>query len=396
MGIALNEALTMSAKSSKVKEESYEKYLTNQFNNESKWTNSNQKLLEANWTKLLDEQNEKLKSQKLGKLEGHFRHIVEEKKKAVASMLESLNEDENQRVHFQQRHLQKLRDIENLYQKMVLEVYTRYIEQVTSLHISALQFKGKSEEDQQNQLKRLEYINYLINQNQSNEEMKKKIDFRGWKDELKNKMYEEMNIASSKYEAELNAYRNKILAVESDYEREALKYRAQYDMLLRKDNESVEIITKQHTRIKELQDDINGLKEHLQEFNKDEVLRDTEIKDIKTSIYAILQRMKSETFESLNSLNSKTKKTLVKLHNSLGELKQLESTVTKILEQHYRLKKISQESLAQICDKRLCLQAKKTSLEEKFEALKGSLKDFLSGISVDNESEKVNPLLIIN
>lgn len=209
-------------------------------------------------------------------------------------------------------------------------------------------------------------------------------------------MYEEMNIASSKYEAELNAYRNKILAVESDYEREALKYRAQYDMLLRKDNESVEIITKQHTRIKELQDDINGLKEHLQEFNKDEVLRDTEIKDIKTSIYAILQRMKSETFESLNSLNSKTKKTLVKLHNSLGELKQLESTVTKILEQHYRLKKISQESLAQICDKRLCLQAKKTSLEEKFEALKGSLKDFLSGISVDNESEKVNPLLIIN
>ena len=57
---------------------------------------------------------------------------------------------------------------------------------------------------------------------------------------------------SNKYETEANNLRKSIQNVEAEYEREALKYRAQYNMLVRKDKESVDIISKQNARLKEL------------------------------------------------------------------------------------------------------------------------------------------------
>lgn len=326
----------------------------------------------------------------------HFASLVERKKRTISAMLDGLGEEEMQRRAFQQRHARKLRDIEHRYRQRVVEAHAEYTRHVGALHSHFVTLRARIDEEQSAALVRLRYVRHLVHQQHRGEELRKRIDFRGWQDELKNKMYEDMNIASSKYEAEMNRCRNVILKVEAEYEEEAIKHRAQYDMLMRKDADSVETITKQHSRIKELQDDINGLRENIVEFSKDELLRDLEIGQIRSAIHDMLKAMKKETVQRRNVMDEESQGILVKLHDTQRNLEEFLGAITKILDVHSRLKRISCEPICEIAAKKVALQTKKSALQDKYEALKGSLKDYLSGISVDNESEKINPLLIIN
>ena len=121
-------------------------------------------------------------------MRSNFLQLIDQKKTSIETLMQGIEQGENQRRNFQQRHSQKFSEINNLYQQKVVEMHTEYMRNISVLKEKYDSNLKNAKSEHSNSMKHLEVISHTLHKKQSAEELKAKIDFRGWKDELKNKV----------------------------------------------------------------------------------------------------------------------------------------------------------------------------------------------------------------
>ncbi|MES1902640.1 MAG: hypothetical protein MHPSP_001621 [Paramarteilia canceri] len=175
-----------------------------------------------------------------------------------------------------------------------------------------------------------------------------------------------------------------------------MKSRAQYNALERKNDESIAIIVKQHKKIQELSSEIYRYKDLINDAKKEQNLREHEMNSISLSMHASLTESKKNINVSRMKNVKSRNQNMYKIDVFLSYLKKFHAKLLNIIKMNNRINENCPDSLPHLLLKYSILKENNKELTHKSLALKGALKDYLSAISFDCESEALNPLLFIN
>ncbi|MES1902838.1 MAG: hypothetical protein MHPSP_002016, partial [Paramarteilia canceri] len=165
----------------------YEQYLHLEFNQLAKSANQNMKNLKNKYANLLKKEIASDFNQQSEKTLNHFRRIVEQKKEIIETLISKMNFDQEQNNQFEHRHVQKTEEIQQFYQKNLSENLNMYLHEVGFLHNKFLLFKKQIDNERHQSTERLHTVEFSVQNQARNDSLNSKINFRGRKDELKNK-----------------------------------------------------------------------------------------------------------------------------------------------------------------------------------------------------------------
>ncbi|MEN2497320.1 MAG: Dynein regulatory complex subunit 2 [Marteilia pararefringens] len=380
-----------------VLQQKYREYLERKYNSERRNRLHSEKMLKFKWLNLL--QNERIDKdcEYLANYSDHFRRLCEQKRERIDLMLSEIMDNSKTDKHFNKKHCEQLRNCEIYYSERVKEMMNSYGAKIMELHSAFANNQKLIDEEEDKAELKISAIDSTLGELFEERELKKKVLMRGWLDEMKNRTYEEINIENSKYETQISRLRNELVNTEVDYQRKALKYQAQYDMLQRKDAESKDIIIGQNRRLSELSSEITNLKDKLRECHKGHELLCKEMCTIKGDLQSKLKILKSDCIRVRQGLRNDCEFALERLSSCSENIKEQVRIFERLIAKNNKISESTNlKRTSGIKVKLESLRARRSNLEKRNSQLKQSLSEYLSGISIDEKSESINPLLIIN
>ncbi|XP_054831288.1 dynein regulatory complex subunit 2 isoform X1 [Eublepharis macularius] len=428
----------------KKKEDMLAQFLKDKLAKEERNSVLNMNKITLQWRTVLREVKARELRKDIEILSQTFERVVDCKDSVIKSLAKDLDEAEAQYTHALRSHLH---NIDELLQLQCCRL--GYLEEDYNAELEALQKEFDTErrkiiEYHEQEIRYLQDVLLAMEQNFGESEYEAKLDFQSTRDDIKNKNLEEKHYLRMQLEGKVEELWKRFQQALRNYTEATEDRKIAFEALKLKDEKSTKEIEMQMKKLQKMQDLILSLKNKIAAHVRESEEQNRRIRDEKEVVLKQLQMLKSE----MNQARAKARSNLAKLTvESCATLKVLQRVVQKgelILRLAEMCRKLESEEekvlpfyacslgweeqktvdqvalekpiepLAQMMDdyvglerfwqrynkvrlEQLSLQRTKAALAEDNRKLRHLLKQYLDGISVNDEVlSQINPLMIVN
>lgn len=428
----------------KKKEEMLAQFLKNKLVKEEKTSKFNLNKLNQQWRNYMREAKSKELKKELEILSQTFERVVDRKESVIKSLGKDLLEAEEQNAMALRSHIQIVDNLIDLLTKILGQFHKEFLEEQTALVEEFDSEKRMLMERYENEMTQLQDIMYAMDQNFLEKELETKADFQSTRDEIKNRNLEEKHALRIALEAVVEDLWNQFTVALKNYQESTEERKKAFEELKAKDERSAEEIDMQMRKLQRISDNIAMVKYKMAGNSRECEERNNRLKEDREMMVMQFQQLKSQ----LSRLRSTEHERLIRLAQlSNGAIKELKTKISKSerilkfaemcrgLETEEEkvlpfytstLSKEEQddvdaavaesptEQLAKVMYEytslenfwkrynkvfldKMSLEKERYVLQEQNQQLRLLLKQYLDGISVNDEIlTKENPLLIVN
>lgn len=428
----------------KNKEEMLSRFLKDKLVKEEQATKLNIIKLQEQWRTIM----RKAKTEELKKdavvMKESYERVVDRKDAIIHSLARDTEEAEEQYQVALRRHLQNVDDLLKFQQKRISDLEKGFQKDMDELKQEFDTERSDMISRHDQETRDLHDIMYAMELRFTERETKAQQEFEGLVDELKNKNLEETHALSAQRKAVLDELWEKFRKETEQYKESTEEKKLRFEALKKKDEINAKDIAKQMKRLNKLQASIKDIKAKLSSNAKETEIRISSIKEDRETVLAHFHELKAEMVKSRESERDNLTKLTLQSDEAMKELQCLKDKGAKILQLAEMCRKLETEEekvlpfwsgsltheeeeqiasvvteppteeLTQVLHQysglenfwkrynkvlldKLALDKEKQILEQENQKLRILLKQYLDGISVNNEIlTQRNPLLVIS
>lgn len=428
----------------KKKEDMLAQFLKDKLTKEERNSVLNTNKINLQWRTVLREVKAKELRKDIEILSQTFERVVDCKDSVIRSLAKDLAEAEAQYAHALRSHLHNIDKLLELQQCRLNYLGEDY---KTELEILQKEFEIERKmiiEHHDQETRYLQDVLLAMDQNYNDSDYEARLDFQSTRDDVKNKNLEEKHYLRMQLEGKVEELWKRFQQALRNYTEATEDRKLAFEALKLRDEKSTKEIEKQMKKMQKLQELIAMLKNKIAVHARESEEQNRRVRDDKEIVLKQLQKLKCQ----MNRARAKARSNLAKLslesNNTLKTLervvkkaelilrlaemcRRLESEEEKVLpfyasslnwDEQKAVDKVAMEKpvepLAQMMKdyvglerfwqrynkvrlEQLSLERTKTALLQDNLKLKNLLKQYLDGISVNDEVlSQINPLMIIN
>ena len=426
------------------KEEMLTQFLKDKLTKEEKNTNFNLKKLQNQWRVIMREAKSSELKKEIEILSQTFERIIDRKDAITKSLVKDLDEAEEQYQTAFKSHIQNLKKLLSFQGERLLVADEEYEEELAAIKD---EFDTESSEIIQNHQKEMDEIMDIIfamEQEFEESESEARQDFHSMRDEIKNKNLEDKHALRIQLEGQVEDLWKQFQVALKNYNETTEERKIAFETLKTKDENSAREIEMQMRKLQRIQDKITQLKSKMVSNSKEYDERNRLIKEEREAVAIHFHNLKDEMNKfreqeraRLTTLTLQSNATVKELRRKkekgerilkLAEMcRKLETEEEKVLplyassltaeeekEVEKEMKEEPSEPLAELFHEysslenfwkrynkvlldKLALDNENQTLLHENQQLRSVLKQYLDGISVNDEIlSQTNPLFIVN
>lgn len=428
----------------KKKENMLTQFLKDKLTKEERSTKFNINKLNHQWRNIMRENKSKELKKDLEILSQTFERIVDRKDATIKALAKDLQEADEQYSMALRAHLQSTDNLIDQHKSRIEFLRRQYDDELAVITEEFDTERAIMLDQHSRETNEISDILFAMDQNFQEREREAKSDFQSLVDEIRNKDMEEMHGLRHQLTEKFNFYWNAFEQARKNYQENNAERKAAFEELKLKDDGSAQEIDFQMRKLQRISENIAQLKSKMASNAKENEQRNRSIKEERERMLAHLQDLKAEmnklrdgerakltkmTVESNTAIKTmKSKVEKVKNVITMAEMcRRLETEEEKVLpfyasslteeeqqdveaaiqEQPYeKLSLIMHEFTSlenfwkrfnKVTLDKLALDKEKQTLVQENTQLRSLLKQYLDGISVNDEIlSQVNPLLVVN
>lgn len=428
----------------KKKEDLLMQFLKDKLSKEEKSTKMNMNKLNQQWRQIMRESKSADLRRDIEILSQTFERIIDRKDSVIKALATDIEEAEEQYGLAFRNHLQRMDDIIDLQRSRLDSLEKEYTQEKETLNKEFDDEFDKVSESRKAEQKMLQDVSFAMEQEFSERESDARQEFQSMRDEIKNKNLEEKHALRIQLEASVETLWKQFQAALKSYNETTEERKIAFENLKVKDEKSAKEIELQMKKLQKIQDTITQLRTKMQQNTRECEERNQKLKEERESILKHFQELKSEmnvdrelershlTTLTLQSTNAIKKLKKIQSHGDgilrLAEMcRKLETEEEKVLP--FYVSSLTSEEIDDVdtavmeepaeplssimhdyqslenfwkrynkvlLDK-LALDKEKQMLSMENQQLRAVLKQYLDGISVNDEIlSQNNPLFVVN
>ncbi|XP_033748636.1 dynein regulatory complex subunit 2-like [Pecten maximus] len=428
----------------KKKEDMLTQFLKDKLTKEERATKFNMNKLNHQWRNIMRESKSKELKKDIEILSQTFERIVDRKDATIKSLAKDLQEAEEQYAMALRSHLQNVDNLIDLQKERLETLHREYDEELAIIREEFDTERAIMIEQHNVENNDIADILFAMEQNFNEKESEAKAEFHSLRDEIRNKdMEEKHGLRHTLQDKVENLWLQFKLALKN-YNETTEERKTAFETLKKKDDESAKEIDTQMRRLQRISDQISQLKGKMSANAKECEERNKQIKEEREKMLAHFQELKAQMNKMREGERDKLTKLTLESNASIKELKRQREKVESIMKVAEMCRKLeteeekvlpfyatsltkeevedveaaileqANEPLVQIMHEytslenfwkrfnkvmldKLALDKEKQGLVQENQQLRTLLKQYLDGISVNDEIlSQVNPLFIVN
>jgi len=418
-------------------------YLKDKLAKEEKYSRLNNKKLVEKWRAIMRQAKSAELKKEIVILSQTFERIMDRKSAVIQQLAKDLEESEEQSRMATRSHQQNLGKLMEIQTSLIDDLERRFQSQLDENKQIFARDTDQFVEKTKSSDETFDTLNCALEQTNISLSGKIQEKFQSMRDELKNQTLEEKHSLRITLEGAVESLWKQFQAAQKQYNESTQERRKEFEKLQRKDQKSSKEIEEQMKKLSKIQDNINLLKQKMTANGKEYDEKHAGLKQNKEVLdkhFRALKKGMNKTRdldrEKLTKLTLKSNECIKKCEKvekvaadilKIGEMcRKLETEEEKVLpfgtvpptprtaEEDEQLVKESKTKLNDVVSDyeqldgfwrrynkaqldKLALEAEKRSLEKENQTLRSVLKQYLDGVSVNNETLKEpNPLFVTN
>lgn len=428
----------------KKKEDMLAQFLKDKLSKEEKASKFNLNKLNHQWRNIMREAKSKELKKDIEILSQTFERVVDRKESVIKFLAKDLAEAEEQYAMALRSHLQNIDNLITLQEARLEQLKSEFLSEQTVLSREFDTERAMMIEQHQKEMSELTDIIFAMEQNFQERETEAKTEFQSMRDEIKNRNLEEKHALKVQLEMAVEDYWGQFQAALRNYQETTKEREKAFRELKDKDEKSAREIEMQMRKLQRITDQIGILKGKMAANSKENESRNKDLREEREAMSSHFHELKGQ----MNKLREGERERLTKLtldsNAAIKELKRKTDKGERILRLAEMCRKLETEeekvlpfyasSLTQeeeedvaaavaeppgeklanvmyqykslenfwkrynkvLLDK-LALDKEKDTLARENQQLRTLLKQYLDGISVNDEIlSQVNPLFVVN
>ncbi|KAJ8312698.1 hypothetical protein KUTeg_010071 [Tegillarca granosa] len=428
----------------KKKEDMLTQFLKDKLTKEERATKFNMNKLNHQWRNIMRESKSKELKKDIEILSQTFERIVDRKDATIKSLAKDLQEAEEQYAMAFRSHLQNVDGLIDLQKKRTEKLFEEYHEE---LQIIREEFDSERQlmiEQHNVEMNDIADILFAMEQNFNERENEAKSEFQSLIDEIRNKDMEEKHGLRHTLQDKVEDLWQKFDQALKNYNATTADRKSEFERLKKRDDDSAREIDDQMRKLQRIGDQIAVLKAKMVANAKECEERNKQLKEEREGMLAHFQDLKAQMNKLRDAERDKLTKLTLESNAAIKELKRQQEKVETILKLAEMSRKLETEEekvlpfyassltneeqedveaavleppsqpLAAVMHEysalenfwkrfnkvtldKLALDKEKQTLVAENQQLRTLLKQYLDGISVNDEIlSQVNPLFIVN
>lgn len=440
----MEQKMLLEAEAKRKKEDLLNQFLKDKLSKEEKNTKINLFKINDQWRSIMRDLKTKELRKDIEILSQTFERIIDRKDSVIKSIVKDLQEAEEQYAMAIRSHFKNIDDLTDLQREQLLSLAEKYEENISRIKYEFDREREAIESAQNSEMNELQNIIYGMEKIFLDQETEALNEFQNLRDDIKNKNLEEKQTLRAALVERVEELWKQFDRINENYKETTEEKKKQFEELKAKDEKSAEEIDKQMKLIQNLLDSINTLKTKISQNAKEAQEANHAIKenrdvmnahfhDLKVQMKQIqdanrkkLTKLTKDCDEVLNCLKKKKEKAEQILHfaemcrkleteeekvlpfyaSSLTEeeeqdvhqavLEQPSTQLATIMKDYLSVENFWKRYNKVLLDK-IALEKEKQMLSNENAQLRVLLKQYLDGISVNDEVlSQTNPLFIVN
>lgn len=428
----------------KKKEDMLTQFLKDKLTKEEKATKFNLNKLNHQWRNIMREAKSKELKKDIEILSQTFERVVDRKESVIKSLAKDLMEAEEQYSMALRSHLQNVDHLVDLQNQRCEQLYKEFMAEQDVLITEFDSERKMIIEQNQKEMTELQDIMFAMEQNCNERETEAKSDFQSTRDEIKNKNLEEKHALRVQLEMTVEDLWNQFQAALRNYQETTEERKKSFEELKTKDEKSAKEIEMQMRKLQRISDNISSLKSKMAANARECEERNKQLREEREIMTAHFQGLKGQMNKLREGERDRLTKLTLESNAAIKELKRksekgerilrlaemcrkLETEEEKVLpfyassltkEEHEDVEAAvaepPSEKLAAVMYEytsletfwkrynkvqldKVALDKEKSVLSQENQQLRTLLKQYLDGISVNDEIlSQVNPLFVVN
>lgn len=428
----------------KKKEDMLTQFLKDKLQKEERATKFNLNKLNNQWRNIMREAKSKELKKDIEILSQTFERVVDRKDAVIKSLAKDLMEAEEQYAMALRSHLQNVDGLIDLQKSRLMKLKSEYEEELEIIKEEFDTERGIMVDQHNSEMNDIADILFAMEQNFQEKENEAKSEFQSMRDEIKNKNLEEKHALRVQLEAKLDNLWGQFKQALTAYNTSTEERKVAFEALKVKDERSAKEIESQMRKLQRISDQISLLKSKMASNAKECEERNKMLKEEREKMLAHFQELKAQMNKVRDVEREKLTKVTLESNAAIKELKRQKDKSEQIMKVAEMCRKLETEeekvlpfyassltkeeqedvdaavleppsepiattmheysSLENFWKRfnkvdldRLALEKEKQTLLGENQQLRTLLKQYLDGISVNDEIlSQVNPLFIVN
>ncbi|XP_067650680.1 dynein regulatory complex subunit 2-like [Haliotis asinina] len=428
----------------KKKEDMLAQFMKDKLTKEEKASKFNLNKLNHQWRNIMREAKSRELKKDIEILSQTFERVVDRKDAVIKSLAKDIMEAEEQYSMALRSHLQNVDNLIGLQRQRLGKAKDEYTEE---LNIIMEEFDSEREmlvEQHTQEMTDIDDILFAMDQNFQEAENEAKSEFQSMRDEIKNKNLEEKHALRVVLESKVDDLWQQFRQALQNYNETTEERKTAFETLKAKDEKSAREIELQMRKLQRISDQISNLKLKMSNNSKECEERNRSLKEERERMLAHFQDLKAQMNKLRDAERDKLTKLTLESNAAIKELKRQKEKAEQIMRLAEMCRKLETEEekvlpfyassltaeetedvnaaileppsepLAMVIHEysslenfwkrhnkvlldKLALDKEKQTLVQENQQLRTLLKQYLDGISVNDEIlSQVNPLFIVN
>lgn len=428
----------------KKKEDMLNQFLKDKLVKEERNTRFNMYKITHQWRNIMRASKSRELKNDIEILSQTFERVVDRKDSVIKSLVKDLQEAEEQYAMGLRSHLQNMDGLVDLQKSRLQIVKSEYLDELEILKKEFDTERALIIEQHKQELNDLQDILFAMEQNTTERENDARQDFQSLRDEIKNKNLEEKHALRLQLEGQVEDLWAQFQQALKSYQESTEERKAAFETLKDKDEKSAKEIEMQMRKLQRISDNIASLKAKMSQNSRESEERNRDLREQREVIAQHFHELKSQMNNFREGERSRLTKLTLESNASIKEVKRkldmgerilklaemsrkLETEEEKVLpfyassltaeEQEDVAAAVAEppsEQLAEIMHEyqslenfwkrynkslldKVALDKERSTLMMENQRLRTVLKQYLDGISVNDEIlSQVNPLFVVN
>ncbi|CAK8679800.1 dynein regulatory complex subunit 2-like isoform X2 [Clavelina lepadiformis] len=428
----------------KKKEDMLMQFLKDKLSKEEKSSKVNLNKINQQWRQIMRESKSKELLKDIEILSQTFERVVDRKDSVIKALAKDIEEAEVQYNMALRSHLSNVDDLIDHHRRRLGTLQGEYHSELKTVRSEFEEERELINQCHRHELQRLQDIMFAMEQNHQEKESDARQEFQSMRDEIKNKNLEEKHALRIQLEGAVESLWKQFQSALKNYNETTEERKIAFENLKSKDEKSAREIEFQMKKLQKIQDTITMLRGKMQQNSRECEERNRQLRDEREHVQKHFQQLKSEMNlarererSHLTTLTLQSNAAIKKLKTVLGNgesilrlaemCRKLETEEEKVLP--FYASSLSQEEqedveaavyespsepLAAVMHEyislenfwkrynkvlldKLALDKEKQTLNQENQQLRSVLKQYLDGISVNDEIlSQNNPLFVVN
>uniref|UniRef100_H2YV41 Dynein regulatory complex protein 1 n=2 Tax=Ciona savignyi TaxID=51511 RepID=H2YV41_CIOSA len=428
----------------KKKEDMLMQFLKDKLSKEEKSSKVNMNKLNQQWRQIMRESKSKELKKDIEILSQTFERVVDRKDSVISALAKDTEEAEEQYNMALRSHLDNVDILIDHHRRRLNTLRDEYHEELTTIREEFESEQSLINACHKHELQMLQDVMFAMEQNHQEKESDGRQEFQSMRDEIKNKNLEEKHALRIQLEGAVESLWKQFQAALKNYNETTEERKIAFENLKAKDEKSAKEIETQMRKLQRIQDTINQLRAKMQQNSRECEDRNRRLREEREHVQTHFQQLKSEMNNNREADRAKLTQLTLQSNSAIKKLKKVCDKGEQILRLSEMCRKLETEeekvlpfyasSLSQeeqedveaavyespseplatimheytsldnfwkrynkvLLDK-LALDKEKQILSQENQQLRNVLKQYLDGISVNDEIlSQNNPLFVVN